>query len=172
MSRIQKRSRIEKRAFLMQKRTQNLLQKEAGVWEQNFLMGQGNKLWCWDQLTEGPENEESGSDEVSADMIHVIIWEGSKGNTPYWQIWQKGNGDREDCPERATVTHTRGKVNLHLDYNRKRKGAKERHFKGNGVTDFIRVRGSCQTVAVKRNLGISGLITGLIKQRACPRAGP
>lgn len=63
-------------------------------------------------------------------------------------------------------------MNLHLDYSRKRKGAKERHFKGNGVTDFIRVRGSCQTVAVKRNLGISGLITGLIKQRACPRAGP
>lgn len=49
-------------------------------------MGQGNRLWYWDQLTEGPENEESGSDEVSADMIHVILWEGSKGNTPYWQI--------------------------------------------------------------------------------------
>ena len=45
-------------------------------------MGQGNKLWYWDQLTEGLEKEESGSDEVSADMIHVILWEGIKGYIP------------------------------------------------------------------------------------------
>ena len=45
-------------------------------------MGQGNKLGDWEQLTEGLENEEPGSDEVSADTIHVILWEGTKGHTP------------------------------------------------------------------------------------------
>lgn len=38
-------------------------------------------------------------------------------------------GTKEDCRKRATVTHAQGKVNLHLDYNSKRKGANERHFK-------------------------------------------
>ena len=55
----------------------------------------------------------------------------------------------------GTVTHTQGKVNSHLDYNSKRKGAKERHFKGHGVTDFIHVRGSCHSLAVKRNHGFN-----------------
>lgn len=38
MSRIQKKKRVEKRAFLMEKKTWGLLKKEAGVSEDNFLM--------------------------------------------------------------------------------------------------------------------------------------